>query len=225
MVPLKVVTAYVPIPNHPRTAAEYGQLGEAFFGKMPASIQPFYETVDDTWLRQVLDKYKGFRVTHSEGDNPAKNSIAYHCVNHQKFAWLLKAAMLDPKPSVFIWMDYGIGHIPGVTPEVAFDFLNEVQEDDLAIPGCWAKDQAINTDLFPCWRFCGSLMVVPRSKVAPLYKAVKREVLAHLNKTKNVTWEVNTLARVEKDFPVRWYLADHNETMFTNYRDTVDEQG
>ena len=66
-------------------------------------------------------------------------------------------------------------------------------------------------------------MVVPRKFVGPLNVAMKAEYIEWLQKTNNISWEVNTLARLEKndpDFPVWHYLADHNKTMFTNYRAT-----
>jgi hypothetical protein len=52
-----------------------------------------------------------------------------------------------------------------------------------------------------------------------LKNLIQAIALLHINVTKNVTWEVNTLARAEQTgkLPIRWYAADHNETMFTNY--------
>jgi hypothetical protein len=141
-------------------------------------------------------------------------------VQHQKFAWLLKSAILTPQYETYVWLDYGIGHVPGVTVPVIHDFLDQVRPDDLAIPGCWEKDQAVLTEFFPCWRFCGGVMVVPRNRVHKLYKAVKRTVYEHMEAKRNAYWEVNTLAEAEQRGllpPTRWYYADHNETMFTNY--------
>lgn len=215
---LELVTGYVPIQGHPRTAKEYGELGEDLFGKLRGDfvIHPFYEKVPETWLCKLIQKL-GIDVTHSAGDNPAKNTLAYHCVNHQKFGWLLKAAMNNPVPKTFVWMDYGIGHVPGVTVDVVNDFMASVRDDDLAIPGCWDIPYMTN-DYFPCWRFCGGLMIVPRQKIHKLYKAVKAEVTRHIKKTGNVTWEVNSLAATElQGPPIRWYYADHNQTMFSNY--------
>ena len=216
----KIVTAYVPISGHPRTAREYGDLGENLFSKVQGnfSIHPFYERVQDTWLMKEIKKLP-FSPTHSVSDNPHKNSLAYHCVQHQKIAWLLKAAILDPKPTVFVWMDYGIGYLPGVTPDIVNEFMANVQEHDFAIPGCWERGQYVNNDFFPCWRFCGSLMVVPKDKLHKVYKGLKTATLRQINKTGNVTWEVNDYARAEPNWPpCRWYKADHNETMFTHYR-------
>jgi len=216
---IKIVTGYVPIQGHPRSAKEYGELGENLFGALHGnfSVHPFYETVQETWLCKLIQK-SGIDVTHSAGDNSAKNSLAYHCVQHQKFAWLLKAAIADPNPDTFVWMDYGIGHVPGVIPAVVNDFMAAVKPNDFAIPGCWAREGLMINDYFPCWRFCGGLMVVPRVKVHKLYKIMKITVSRYIEKTHNVTWEVNSLARAEPNLPpIRWYLADHNETMFTNY--------
>lgn len=217
---VKLVTGYVPIQGHPRTAKEYGELGENMFGALQGNftVHPYYETVAETWLAKLIHKL-GIDVTHSVADNPTKNTLAYHCVQHQKFGWLLKAALADPSIKTFVWMDYGIGHVPGVTPDVVNDFMVGVKEDDFAIPGCWPRDGLVINDYFPCWRFCGGLMVVPLKWVYPLYKAIKVHVERHIRKTGNVTWEVNTLAAIEPTLPIRWYEADHNEKMFTRYVD------
>lgn len=217
-----LVTGYVPIPNHPRTAKEYGELGAKVFGAVAseANIRPFYETVQQTWLYKLVDKRlsKKLPVSHSAGDNSTKNTLDYHCVQHQKFGWLLKAHIENPKADPLVWVDYGIGHVPGVTWRVVNDFIDSVRQDDFAIPGCWPADGTMVNDLWPCWRFCGGLMVVPKKHVATLYMAVKRAVQLHLEQTNNITWEVNTLARIEPFLPpIRWYLADHNASMFTNY--------
>jgi hypothetical protein len=215
-----VVTGYVPIANHPRSAEEYGRLGELFgkidCGAWNCTLFPFYEQVEDTWLAEYLAGDKN--ITHSTGDNPQKNSLAYHCVNHQKFGWLVKAAMQYPADT-YIWMDYGIGHLPGVTPAVIQKFLEAVELDDFAIPGCWEREGLVIDDLSPCWRFCGSLFIVPKNKVHELYRGVKRTLFAHLNKTHNVPWEVNTLALAEPSLPpIRWYRANHDKSMFENYK-------
>ena len=62
-------------------------------------------------------------------------------------------------------------------------------------------------------------MVVPREYVQSLKNLVQAIVMLHTNVTKRITFEVNTLARAEQTgkVPIRWYKADHNETMFTGY--------
>lgn len=220
----QVVTGYVPIPGHPRTAAEYGKLGEEIFIPLVqagVNCKKYMEPLEMCWLHKYVDRFKT-KPTPSTADNAAKNTLAYHIVQHQKFAWLLKAAVEDPRPDTFIWLDYGIGHVPGVTSVEVGDLLDKVianPPDKVTIPGCWPKDADKVDFRYPCWRFCGGLLVVPRQRIHKLYKAVKTAALKHIDLTNNVEWEVNTLARVElaSQVPINWYQADHNETMFTGY--------
>lgn len=221
---VQVVTGYIPIKGHPRTAEEYGKLGEKIFIPLVTAgvnCKRYMEPLESCWLHKYVSRAKQ-QPAPSVGDNAAKNTLAYHIVQHQKFAWLLKAAIEDPRPDTYVWLDYGIGHVPGVDPVVIGDFLDKVvasTDDVVHIPGCWPKDAEKVHMGYPCWRFCGGVMVVPRRRVHRLYKAVKTAALRHIDLTKNVEWEVNTLARVElaNTVPIRWYRADHNETMFTAY--------
>lgn len=217
MVPVKLVTGYVPIPNHPRTPEEYGKLGENFRDlRLPLPPAIYYDSLEQCWLKQLIDKLP-WTPTHSEGDNPAKNTLAYHIVNHQKFEWLYQAAQHDKLAQVFVWVDYGIFHVPGVTAAVIQDFFERVVTNDLAIPGCWPA--ASFDPRWPDWRFCGGVMVIPRQKLTAFFGVVKIAAAAQIMRTRNVTWEVNTLALVEKAGTpkIRWYEADHNETIFSNY--------
>ncbi len=213
---LKVVTGYIPIAGHPRDAAEYGALGEKL-RELKYPVQPFYAAVTSTWLYDMINALP-FGPTWSVADNPQKNTLAYHCVQHQKFQWLYDASRMDPEPDTFIWLDYGICHVPGVNPGVINACLDAIRRGDLAIPGCWPHRGQVD-DAFPCWRFCGGFMVIPRKHVQRLNLLLKTLIMFHVQVTKNVTWEVNTLARAEQTdmLPIRWYQADHNETMFTNY--------
>jgi hypothetical protein len=226
-----LVTGYIPIKGHPRSAKEYGELGAEMFSKLDCvggdfTIYPFYEQVQETWLWKLIQASHR-NVTHSTADNPEKNSLAYHCVNHQKVGWLLKAAMRAPHVETFVWMDYGVGHVPGVTPAVVNDFMASIRPNDFAIPGCWEKGSFLISDFFPCWRFCGTLMVVPKDKIMALYRATKQTILKHITQQNNVPWEVNTLAEAEDAGLIRprWYAADHDASMFTNYPESPHAVG
>jgi hypothetical protein len=218
---IRVVTGYVPIPSHPRTAAEYGSLGEPL-GTMPFPTKAFYHKLQSCWLFKELSKLKK-TPTHSESDNPKKNSLAYHAVQHQKFEWLAGASLLDPNADTFVWLDYGILHVPGVTVAVIEKFLQRVWIDPIndvvTIPGCWPVNYSFFKDDNPNWRFCGGTLVVPRKLVKPLALEMRKMTLKGIENTGNVTWEINDLARVERKgkVPIRWYQADHNNTMFDNY--------
>lgn len=220
---VKLITGYCPISGHPRSAQEYGRLGDKFRRITKVPLKAFYSQVGTLWPMRLAWELP-FKPTVSEGDNPEKNTLEYHAVNHQKTEWLLRAMLEDENDDIdtFIWIDYGICHLPDVTPELIEEFALRVGRNDFAIPGCWEKPlvNAAFSDRTPCWRFCGSMMVVPRQHVLALDAAVRSTLIRHVQKTHNVPWEVNTWARVETRYPslpIRWYKADHNASMFTNY--------
>ena len=139
---------------------------------------------------------------------------------HKKPSRLTAASIVDPTADVFCWIDYGIFHLPGVTERIIIDFLKRAaNERTITIPGCWDKNYTYD-DANPCWRFCGGLMLVPREYIQAFDNAMQTEYRHWLWKTGNVSWEVNTLARVEHRHPdlIWWYQADHNEQMFTRYQ-------
>jgi hypothetical protein len=210
----RLVTGYVPIPGHPRTAQEYGELGEKLSG-VPVRKKAFYSRVEDTWLAKFIAGYhKTVRV--SQGDNPAKNSAPYHCVNHQKTTWLVQAANEHPDDDIFVWVDYGIFSLPGITNQCIYEFMERVDDKAIYAPGCW--DKAPVESAFPCWRFCGSMISVPKKLVDQFDYACRVTARQHITTTQNLEWEVNSWARVEAKgkLPFHWYKADHNGSMFDN---------
>lgn len=221
----RLVTGYVPIPDHPRSAEVYGELGERL-GAVPVRKKAFYQRAEDTWLwRYVHSLEVTPRV--SQHDNPAKNTLAYHCVQHQKTEWLLAAVEAYPDDDVYVWVDYGIFHQPGITSEAIYNFMENVRDDAIYAPGCWKSPEAVESS-YPCWRFCGSVLAVPKLMVGPLHLACMQKAHQHIRATNNVEWEINTWARVEKwhksKLPWRWYKADHDVTQFTNLpKDALDE--
>lgn len=213
---IKIVTGYIPIMEHPRSATEYGELGERL-GGVPCRKKAFYSTPNNTWLAKMV-RSLDFIPQVSVGDNPAKNSLAYHCVNHEKTAWLAQAALEDPDTDVFVWVDYGIFRLPGVCNQSIVAFLERLDDKAIYAPGCWTSGRPIES-AYPCWRFCGSVLAVPRRYVEDFHRRIMRTAQNHIQATKNVEWEVNTWARAERAhvLPLRWYAADHNVSMFDNY--------
>jgi hypothetical protein len=210
-----VITGYVKIPGHPRGHDEYDRLGARLGELRTAPVRPFRCELKDCWLDEhVRDKH----VDHAVADNPKKNTLAYHVVQHQKTAWLLQAAETDLLADVLVWIDYGIFHQPGVTARVVDDFLLRVRtRPKFSIPGAW--EQSNGSIEWPDWRFCGSSLVVPRDFVRGFHEAVREVTLERLVTAAKVTWEINDWAEVEghRELPIRWYKADHNQTQFTNY--------
>lgn len=220
---VKVVTGFIPVKDNPRPPKEYydyaGQMFEGI-GGYPSYLGT--GTVLDTWLARYIDQKK-LVPNHAIGDNPTKNSLAYHCVQHEKFAWLHKATKNKPA-DVYVWIDFGILHVPGVTVEVIRDFLKRVQNYGVVqLPGCWGATPGIRDD-YPCWRFCGGVMVVPAVLLHQYALLMMHTAGQRLLQSNLVTWEVNTMSHAEllslhpqHMVPMVWYQADHDETMFTNY--------
>jgi len=228
MATVKIVTGYIDIPDHPRGAADYRALGEQLFAETMGTEALVFDSerlkVETTWLAKFLQSRPN--VTHAVADNPAKNTVAYHCVQHEKFQWLQLAHQLDraapgnTPADTYVWIDYGILHVPGVTGAVIRSYLDRIDSYGGAVvmPGCWSKKE-VPADV-PCWRFCGGLIAVPRALVVPFTTAAKGVAVRHVATAGVVEWEVNTLARLESlgEIPISWYKADHNETMFTALR-------
>lgn len=224
---VKVVTGFVPIQNHPRKPEDYLEQGDQLFGElyqqkaMSTPATAMLEHVDTCWLFQYLTSQgAGYKFKHSEGDNPKKNTVAYHITQHQKTHWMMTAMAHDQgQHDVYVWIDMGISHVPGVTATVIADYLRKVENEKvIAIPGCVPSPDAVD-DANPCWRFCGGLIACPAKYLVKFDAAVKLEAIEHLERTGNLSWEVNTWARLEKknQLPLWWYQADHNETMFSAY--------
>ena len=213
-VKVKIVTGYIPIAGHPRSPEEYGKLGEGL-RELKAPVHPMYGSVTSTWLYKMIEAMP-FEPVWSVADNPHKNTLAYHCVQHEKFNWLYQASVMDKESDVFVWLDYGILHVPGVTAAVINDAIDRIKRRPFVqIPGCWPRGDIDDSE--PCWRFCGGFLVVPREFVQPLKNLLQAIVLLHASATQSITWEVNSLARAEQTekVPIHWYAADHDQTMFT----------
>ena len=224
---MTAVTAFIPIPDHPRSADEYRRLAVPLLSiNRTHPILTAEGKVDDCWLyKYLLGQYDmdTSKFSYSIADNPKKNSLWYHIVQAEKTMILAGAAKVDIFAKVFVWIDYGIFHIPGVTMRIIEEFLDRAEnEQAIAIPGCWDKPYDYN-DEWPCWRFCGGVMIVPRHYVDVFNMAVQQEYIRWLKQTGNISWEVNVLARLEEeapDIPIWWYKADHDKTIFTNYIST-----
>ena len=218
---VQVVTGFCEIPNHTRTTETYVELGNRLKGAMGVrSIQAFYYDIQDLWLTQFLQKLPPMEppLKWAKSDNPAKNTLEYHCVQHQKVEWLAQAANMNQDVDTFVWLDYGIMHLPGMNGDYLTSFLDRIVKQDFAIPGCWPPCEIDDWEN-PCWRFCGSMLIVPRHDIHNLTKTFKAITRTFIRSMKKVSFEVNMLALVEQTHipNLRWYAADHNVTMFTNY--------
>jgi hypothetical protein len=222
---LCVVTGFVPIPDHPRPEAEYRKLGERLAAVVvPPNVAALIQletNLTDCWLYKWME-WQGQEFRHSVSDNPRKNTSAYLIAQSQKIEFLSEAAR-HYEADVFMWLDWGIFHLRGLTDEILIDFFWRAKHERvITMPGCWDKNYTY-TDDHPCWRFAGGVWIVPRKWLFELEAAMKTEYIRGLKEGRPLTWEVNVLSRLERQgFPLWWYgPCDHDASLFTVYKGTV----
>lgn len=212
-----LVTGYVPLPG--RTSPlrgtpqlTYRELGARLLA-LDASKTFFERDPRDLWL---VDFLRGVvkPVEPSAADNPKKNTLLYHAVQHQKNAWLVEAAKTT-RAEVLVWVDFGIFSLPSVDENAILRFLENAPTDRMVLPGCEERSP-ISVDR-PCWRFAGGVFSCPRALVSKFDDAVRRTAEETIRTTGVVEWEVNTWARAEAADrlpPYEWRRADHDASLF-----------
>lgn len=208
-----LVSAYVQLNEGHRSHEEYMRLGDKLFD-IPVPKTIFHHPLECCWMHGAL---VGQNYEPRHGGDKKKNTLNYHIVQHQKTTWMLQAAADEPDANVFVWIDYGVFHMDGVTSERILDLMHDCQtEEGIAIPGAWPKGQ----DGGPCWRFNGSVLVCHRKYLAQLDHRIRTAAMAHAAATGEIIWEVNTWDAIETQggLPIRWYGASHNGTLFTAYK-------
>lgn len=199
-----VVTGYIPLPCSHRPRDAYEQLGARLLAACPQAVS-FRSTLASCWLYDELQR-RGHDV-----EPGGKDTAAYHCVQHQKTAWIAAAEATLPDRTI-VWIDYGILHLPGVTVDHVAAFLDAVDRQPptlITAPSCGlfdVGDDRVN------WTFCGGVLVVPAYHARWFHLECVAE-----RRGKLPTWEVNTWAAIRRRYPERFrlYQADHNETLFT----------
>src|SRR5579859_1476201 len=136
-----VVTGYINLNSPYRVDDEYRRLGKLLKDAVPDLHAFEDDMLPDCWLMKYLpgetiDGKPGYTVAMA--DNPFKNTVAYHLVQHQKVDWLRQATNIYPDRDVFVWIDYAVFHMPGVTAAVIQNFLERAADEEaISIPGCW----------------------------------------------------------------------------------------
>ncbi len=200
------MTGYVRLDSQHRSHARYLELGQRLLGLgLPAVA--YHQPLDECWLTR---HHEAMGVT-VEADG--KDSLAYHCVQHEKTAWLARTARQN-RPGTLIWIDYGILHLAGVTEDHIREFWEYVDDHPptrITIPSIWPADAPI-LDEHPCWICAGGVLVMP-SWAAEWWHRECMAVATH----SRPTWEVNTWAKVARRYPdqVTLYKADHDSTILT----------
>ena len=172
---VKVVTGFVQIPNHPRKEEVYVELGQRLKSAMGVRpIKAFYYDVKDLWLTQFIERLPPMEppLRWAQADNPAKNSLEWHAVQHQKIEWLATEANEDQESDTFVWLDYGIMYLPGMNGDYLTSFLDRIVKNDFALPGCWPKNEIDECGVSQL-AFLRSVLIVPRKDIDNLTRVVQ----------------------------------------------------
>ena len=92
----------------------------------------------------------------------------------------------------------------------------------LGVPECLGKPTGLRKigDRTVADTESGIVMIVPRADTHRMLQLVQAYTRTYVRAMRRLTFEVNTLARIEKMLAkvgLRWYQADHNATQFTHY--------
>ena len=231
---VRLVTGFVPLAGHPKSTATYLELGARLLalpipkvvwttGEIRAQLEherragglDEFRTFDDRfWIHDELEG-RSYSVA---SQHPAKDTLAFHAVQHQKTRWLEEASR-EFASDILVWIDFGIFHVPGITERVIADFVGRLRDDFVAIPGCWPRSDRVMLDQ-PNWRFCGGVVVCPGLLAPWLHRVCVDTFRGIVALHRKVSWEVNTWAIAEMSgrLPIRQYhAATHDERMFTAY--------
>ena len=219
-----VVTGYIRIDSEHRDHSEYERLGQ----RLLEIGLPTVAFLDEEC--RVAPPASTTVVPASEADfwypakpvpafaNPLKDTQAFLSVQHQKTAWLAEAAG-HTDADFMVWIDFGILHVRGVTPEAIADFFQRVpraRRDVVTTPSIWGMPSPGQVSFqHPAWFFAGGVLIVPRRLAEPFDQAVRHAA----SLSPSGTWEVNTWAAVAEVDPSRFdsYPADHDGSLFTGF--------
>jgi hypothetical protein len=117
----------------------------------------------------------------------------------------------------FAWIDFCIFHVlhnAPVSQRKLEQLCNARLKEDhrLAIPGCWEGRGGAHQDSIH-WRFCGGFYMGTKAACQEFFAYHKTYLPSAYD---GVTWEVNywaTIEAKEPESPVRWYRADHNDSI------------
>lgn len=191
-------------------------------------------SIQDTFVYSCFQKSgilaKGYYLPHNR--NCEKDTIEYLLLMNAKTEFMQKAIAANPwKTTHFSWIDFNIAYIfDNSKIESTIMFLKilaqrTLEAKFLAIPGCWRKMEVYNqnnksiTEMIH-WRFCGGFCLGDIDSILEMDKLYHKHFFGFLDTYNKLVWEVNFWAYIEAQYntftPI-WYVADHNDTMITNF--------
>jgi hypothetical protein len=225
----KIVSGYIPIEGlRNATPTVFRQRGEGLKRAVSGFPAKFFEGfhLEDCWAHEYIVNLHRPRpiepYTHSDEDRfPTREHHLLSCIiMHQKQEWMCLAAIEDPEPDVFVCIDYGVLKQHEMSEEVIARFCQRLANRS-RMPICEApgirQQQPVDADEKSWDRFCGSVVLEPRSQLFDLSRAMKQWSMHDIERSGKINIESNVLAHMENSgFPFRWYAAGWGRPMFDN---------
>jgi len=207
-----LVTGYVRLDLPNRSHEEYERLGVRLLAASDGVSRWYYGgCVEAFWHWQLSD---GAALPPG---NPAKDTRAFHAVQHEKTAWMADAAERTDA-DILVWMDYGLLHVPGITEAHVAAFLARAAvaapRDRVGMASIWGPPQHPPGWTAVEWWCAGGVFTVPRHLARPWHEAVVERAVG-LRSRGFVTWEVNDWASAWLLNPgmVQPWRCDHDASL------------
>ncbi len=229
-----IVTGYIPLQASSlyRSRDKYRELGQRLLDiRLPtiafvdpsvpmvtnpaAALHPY--TLESCWL---INHARDAKLPPT--DNPGKDTAEFHTIQLQKTHWVAAASALRPS-STYIWLDFGLLHIPGAEPHLVREFYERVANANITkitMASIWPN--LLRNTIWrnrPSWYFAGGAFIVPRNLSLWFANEVQRQTLQILSETGCLTWEINVWAEIAQRNPDKFttWPCDHDATIFTGF--------
>jgi len=172
-----IVTGFIPLPGHPKSN-RYLELGQRLLDLgLPTdlyttagvadnlvvgpNVMQRYTALNSCWVLPLAEQHK---PDLPPTDNPTKDTVAFHTVQLQKSRWLAWSSQ-ERAANTFVWIDFGILHVPGITEQVILDFYERLRGsklDKIGMPSIWPMTpSSLIPYTRPNWFCAGGLLVMP----------------------------------------------------------------
>jgi hypothetical protein len=165
-------------------------------------------------LQSILDS----EVSLPSYRNEKKDTLKFIQITNSKPEFL-KRAMEMSDADAFVWFDFGILKV-SKSKDQFLKRLSKAPEcfsiipNKIILPGCksWNDINMNELHVRPLWRFCGGIILIPRTLVQTFFNLCLNEIKQCHSEGK-LTWEANLWFVIEKKLPelFHWYAADCND--------------
>lgn len=227
---VKVITAYCDLGLTKRPSADFHVLGRRLLDQLGVDGHKYEYSKNDAW---TWDAYKNYPAANARAYDRFDDDLEHarsNLIQHTPVQWLEEAALDFPQTDVFVWMGYSIlkqGDHTGkrILPYHVADFVYKLRNwapTALPFPGMDPFHNPIEP-FGDNWRFCGSMLVVPRQFVFRVGNSYRANFKSFVQQHKAIPLDLAIWPMVEFSSGLPWkqYPAEYDYTQLTNFPFTV----